>query len=686
MGEIVKLYKDNYHYELPDVPKNKEDILFYEYPKKDQYWRIPKFPTPFEWKRLSTREKFEIVQKDRYYWENGCWFYNNGVPTYITGMHYDHLTHQTFEFGKAKYYDSQRLDFYFRDYCTKDPKCFGMDWMKPRRYGMTAEEFTHQIYTGMNTVEKVLGMMSVVKTTTMDTLFHPMVSSYTQRPKWSKPKYNITNGKVPKTKLVLSDGKVGEDDEDNINGGSEDCLKTQFIPKATSVTAYDAYKLIYLTMDEVWKWKDIDPYDCYEKQKKCFVVSTTIYGKCSILSTMGDDDNYARAIDAGIKMWYDSDPRIRDNNGRTKSGLYRYFISAVYAQFDFADQYGFIDIKAATEFIMNERAKYPVGSKDYMYECRRLPLTEEEAIATANTSAIFDYKRVQAAIEILMKTPEDRYPTFYADLNELPNGRIELEKKKFGDGEWEFANLPLINSHKDYSNRWYVDESGQIQLYSNAQGCIGYDPVRFSEGDTTSNNLSNAAIIARQKFDYFGNGAENQYVALYNKRPDTTEDAHYECYKLSKFLGFPVMFERNVQGFKKRMTELYMVSALLKSPYDGIMGIITSKGGKVVKDGVDYLQTYWKAPKTIQEMNHEDYLAMTPFLRFLKEAQTFDPKKTTIFDIMMANIMMEIGLQQIKKTHLNDNIDRLQNQLIDVLIPSRQGSSKQIVTHLNRTK
>lgn len=676
MGDIVLLYKGNYRYELPEQPKNKELILFHEYKKEDQYWRTPEFPSPFEWKRLSKQEQFKIVSVERERWQNGVWFYNNGVATYITGMHYDHLTNMTFEFGKAKYYDSQRLDFYFRDYCRKDANCFGMDWMKPRRYGMTAEEFTQQIYMAMDNPEKICGMLSLVKKTTMETLFDPMVASYLKRPRWSRPLIYTPNGKIPKEKLIFNDGKVDIEDPDDVNSGESRCLNSEIIPKSTTVAAYDAYKLIYLTMDEVWKWKDIDPYACYEKQKKCFVVSTTIYGKCSVLSTMGDDDSYAKAIESGIKMWYDSDPSIRDSNGRTKSGLYRYFISAVYAQFDFADKYGFIDVKAATDWIMNERAKYPVGSKDYMFECRRLPLTEEEAIATANTTAIFDYKRVQSTIEILMKTPEDRYPTFFADLNELPNGRIEVDKMRFGDGEWEFANLPLIKDDKDFSNRWYKDESGQIQLMGNPQGCIGYDPVRFSEGDTVSNNLSNAAIIARQKFDYYGNGAANKYIALYHKRPQDTQDAHYEAYKLSKLLGFPIMFERNVQGFKNRMTELGMISALLKSPYDGIHGLITSKGGKIVKDGIDLMHSYWQPPKTMEQLMNYDYLAQTPFLSLLKEAQVFNPAKTTIFDIIMANIMMEIGLLQIKETNLSDNFGKIQNQIINALIPQRQTSTK----------
>ena len=669
MGEIISLYKDCYHYELPKMPTREEEFLNYEYKKKDQFWRTPEFPVAFDWKRMSKREQYDIVERERERWVNGVWFFNDGEPTYITGMHYDHLAYATFEFGKAQYYDSQRKDFYFRDYTRKDPDSFGRNWLKPRRYGMTLQEITEQTYTAIEDENRLQGMISDNRDKTYDTIFTPLVTSYLKRPIWSRPKIYTPNGRIPKQKLVFNDGMIADNFDEGMSLGAAGCLNSLIQPKPTTVIGYDGWKLHYLTLDEVWKWVGADPAKCYDKQKKCFLVGSKIIGKCSVLSTMGDDDSYEKAIAAGIQMWYDSDPRIRTNN-RTTSGLYRYFVSGIYSQFDFADKYGIINEDQATQYIMDERSKFSPGSKEYLYECRKVPLTEEDAISTANTSAIFDYKRVQSSIEILKKTPEKSRPTAFYDLHEHPQTkRIEAEPKKWGDGDWELAVLPKIDKNNDFSNRWFEDQSGNVHLMPNPQGCIGYDPIRYAEGDTKSNNLSMAAAIARQKFDYYNNGGKNLYTGLYHQRPPDAEDAHYEVYKYSKFMGFPIMYERQVESFKRRMIELFFKSALLKSRYDGGFGIWTR--ANVVKDGVDLLTAYTKPPKTVEEMHNFDYMGKIPFVSFLEQMQTFNPAKTTIFDIMMADMMLESGLLQILEVNYSEDFVNRENKLIKAFIPTR---------------
>lgn len=668
MGTLINLYENKYQYELPACPTREEDLLFYEHKKKDQYWRTPTFPEPFVWKRMAKREQFDIVDQQRRYWKEGCWFFNNGEPTYITGMHYDHLTFATFEFGKASYFDSQRLDFYFRDYTRKDPLCMGRDWLKPRRYGMTAQEITEQTYTAIENEDQLLGMMSNNKDKTMNTIFNPLVASYIKRPSFIRPKIYMPNGRIPKTKLLFNSGTVSKDFDsgDSIISGNGGCLNSLIMPMPTTVIGYDGWKLHYLTLDEVWKWILASPTKCWEKQKKCLIVGGKIIGIASILSTMGDDDDYAQAIEDGIKFWFDSDPATRDENGMTISGVYHYFISGIQAQFMFADIYGKINEDQATSHIMAERGKYPEGTKERMFEERRCPLTVEEALSTANSSAIFDSKRLQAKITILEKTPKDKYPTFRADLNEMTDGKVELVKNPYG--LWEFSNTMKVTTEKDYSNRWYTDNNGHLKLFDNPQGVIGYDPIRYADIDVTSSNVSMAAIIARQKYDYYGNNGANKYLALYHRRPDDPDEAHYECYKLAKYTGFKIMYERQVESFLKMMRNLFATDMLLRSPKDGMFGMWTDNQRKVIKDGVDFLQGYWKAPKILTDV---DYMMLTEFIELLKQAKSFNPMKTKTADIMMADIMMEHGLTLIKETNLSDNYIHDKNKILNVLFPKR---------------
>jgi hypothetical protein len=112
----------------------KRDILKRSAKKENQYWERPTPPENYEAKR----KKEIIAQKTDpdYYnpelqayrnqeWDrrlNGYWFYNNGVPTYITGLHYFYLVHWKIDVGYPHFRITDLHFFYFLEYCVQDPK------------------------------------------------------------------------------------------------------------------------------------------------------------------------------------------------------------------------------------------------------------------------------------------------------------------------------------------------------------------------------------------------------------------------------------------------------------------------------------------------------------------------------------------------------------------------------------
>lgn len=661
MGAIIDLYEGKYLYELPNIPSDEKDILGYDLKKADQYWRPTIFPERFTWKRMTKREQYEIVAQERERYANGLWFFNKGEPTWITGMHYDHMVNATFDFGKAVYYESHRNDFYFRDYFTKDKRCYGQCAIKPRRYGYSMQEITHQTVANMDDFSRMTGMMSNNKDKTDESLFDPLVASYLARPKWVRPDIYMPNNRIPKQELWWNNGVV-EIDEEYFKYESTNSLNSRLIPKPTTVMGYDGLKIHYLTLDEAWKWTLADPYECWKKQRPCLNVGGEIIGKCSVLSTMGDDDNYEKAVDSGIQMFLDSDTTVRDENGHTKTGLYQYFVSGVYALFKYSDIYGKINTDAAENEIRISRKKYPEGSTDWTYEVRRYPLTKEEALSSSTGLGIFNAQRIDARIEILNRTIK---PTKLGTLDEGAKGRIEWTPTN--NGIWEFSKLPLITSKVNYSNRWYEDKvEGQLYLQDNKQGVIGYDAIRYADMDTKSQVLSNAAIVAFQKFDYYGNSGANQFTGLYHARPDDPEEPHYEALKAAKFLGFPIAVERQMEAMKRRSIEYCAINFLLRSHYDGKIGFWTQT--TATKDAVDLLTGFWKTPKTTNEIDH---LMRCDFIKILKEAKKFNPKKTTIFDIMMAVLQVMLGSLQIKEVVASDTQEKDIQAILDIIQPRR---------------
>ena len=91
----------------------------------------------------------------------GLWFYNNGVPTYLTGGHYMLL-----QWGKidgsfyGDYLKFQAQIHYHWEACKADPRCAGQNYVKCRRSGYTNVGGNELTDEGSMVRDAVLGIMS----------------------------------------------------------------------------------------------------------------------------------------------------------------------------------------------------------------------------------------------------------------------------------------------------------------------------------------------------------------------------------------------------------------------------------------------------------------------------------------------------------------------------------------------
>lgn len=649
MGQIITIF-DDYKYEIPDPPRDEKEIFGYDLKKSEQIWRIPP-RLAMNSREISDVRKMEYVQIERERWLNGFWMFIAGEPTWITGMHWDHLVNMVFDFGKAEYFDQQRLDFYLRDYARKNDKCYGIDWLKPRRYGMTAEEMTQSIYTSMENFKSFVGLVSNEIKKTKSSLFNPIVDAVIARPMFMRPAFYTPSNKKPRAKLEYISGTVDLTIEfaevmyNFLGGGIE--------PYPTTPNAMDGLKKFYIVMDEVWKWLTASPLETIGINKKCLEAGG-IVGKMSVLSTMGDSDDYIESVKEGIRVWHMSNPNILNENGMTESGLLRAFISAIHSKSlpkEFTDKFGKVNEDQAMTHIRNSRPS-DTNSKEYTFECRRMPINLAEALSTADNQAIFPRLRINERLLILREMPLALRPYRRGFLDQdKSTGKVTFREAP--DGIWKVFRLPYFSQEKmiDTSNRF--KKSGKdYYVVVNPEGVIGYDPVRYADVDPKDKSVSKASIIVRQKLDYFGSGNANQFMAHLLYRPDDPEEAHHECIKACLFWGFPVMHERQVESVERVFKEEHMENFMLKNPKDGKYGMWTDNQKKVVKNGVDMFQSFWQLPKTKEDV---DRIADCPSEEVLMDADTFNPSRTTKSDTMMSVIMSEYGMLQIEPTNQTDN-------------------------------
>ena len=110
---------------LPLTPKIKSDLK-----KENQTWKVK--PLPKELKRIQsifqwheTSETFktkwvDFIEHEFNYREQGHWFMNKGIPTYITGTHYMYLQWTKIDVGNPDFREANRIFFIFWEACKVD--------------------------------------------------------------------------------------------------------------------------------------------------------------------------------------------------------------------------------------------------------------------------------------------------------------------------------------------------------------------------------------------------------------------------------------------------------------------------------------------------------------------------------------------------------------------------------------
>ena len=662
-----------YKYELPPMPGDEKLIEGYDLKRKDQIWRRPEIIRNVD--KMPEKKKIEYVSGLRDKWANGHWMFIDGEPVWITGMHWDFMVLNKFDFGYPVYLEQQRFDFYFRDLVRKDTDCYGKAILKCRRGGVSSEEISEGIYTLLEDENSHVGLQSNENKKCLQTLMYPLIQTYLSRPKYMREEFYSPNSKKPRNGLELISNRIDvySDDEEDFLGGT-------VRPYPTTTAAMDGTKKRLIIMDEAFKWITASIEETLDINKKC-VVEYGIKGKVDILSTMGDSDDYLNAVKEGCKIIRDSNPDVRDKNGRTTSGLYEWFISAIHSA-DIPEEhrdpaytkFGKINKDKAEAYVNAEVNKYAKDSKQRVFAMRRLPLKKAHGLMAASASNYFSKIKIDLRLQELSALPRDEKPYIYGRLEYdeegkyVKRGGVYFEPDE--EGHWLVSVQPYFSADKkvDTRNRYKRSYNGVYFLPRNVEGCIGYDPTRYKKEDTSSRSLSKAAIVVAQKYDYFSSGNANRYCALYVHRSDDPEDDHRECVKASKFWGFPVMHERVIESVKKVFEQENCLPLLLKNQKDDLYGMWIDSAGKVVKNAIDWMVTKFSNPKTDDEV---DQLMAIPFEEILIDMDNFDIANTTKFDVFMAMVELEHGLKQIEYTNVSDVSNTEMNNMANELYPQR---------------
>ena len=670
-GEVLELH--GILVVLPKKPKRSE-ILFHDKPKHLQMWK--RTPMPQELQRIRSmdewfekpaefRKKFSpFIEKEFDRRRNGVWFYNNGVPTYITGRHYMLLQWSKIDIGFPYYLAFQREIFLHMAACEADPRCLGQLYTKCRRSGYTNICSSVLVDEATQVKDKLLGIQSKTGKDSQENIFMkkvvPIFKSY---PFFFKPIQDGTTN--PRMELAFREPskRITKKNKTSQKG---DALNTVINWKNTTNNAYDGEKLHMLYLDEAGKWeKPVDIREAWRIERTCLIVGRKVVGKALVGSTVNPMDKGGKEY---RNLWEDSNPNERNANGRTKTGLYRIFIPAYEALEGFFDNYGepIIDDpdspvdgldgdridEGAKTYLKNERQSLKSDASELNEVVRQFPFTEDEAFRDSVEGSIFNIGKIYQQIEF----NQDLYP------NPVVRGNFmwkEMDKEVVfspdPNGRFRVSWMPP----KELRNKTATDRGKKVAPNSDL-GCGGVDSYDLDA--VLDGRGSKGALHLYNKFSM--NHPSNMFVVEYASRPDLAKIFYEDVLMAAFFYGYPILVENNKYGivryFESRGYDGYLMDRPehLKAPNSTTK--VRTKG--IPSNSQDVIHAHAQAIEAYIHshvgINPEtDEFGKMYFDRTLEDWIGYKISDRTKFDLTISSGLALLAAQKFKKEKKKTNFD-----------------------------
>jgi len=554
-GQIGEIYNiQNLKIALPPAPakidKSNEKWAIEEYPKE-----LKRIQSVFEWRDYPEefKEKWEPYIDEQFRRrEEGHWFNNKGVDTYVTGTHFMYLQWSKIDVGNPEFREANRLFFIFWEACKADQRCYGMCYLKNRRSGFSFMASGETVNMATISSDARFGILSKSGSDAKKMFTDKVVPISVNYPFFFRP---IQDGmdrpktelayRIPASRLTRKSIQNKKDQED-LEG-----LDTTIDWKNTGDNSYDGEKLKLLVHDESGKWEKPDNIlNNWRVTKTTLRLGSRVIGKCMMGST-------SNALDKGgenfKKLYNDSDVTKRNRNGQTKSGLYSLFIPMEWNYEGFIDNYGMPVFETPSKDCIgphgdvievgvvehwNNEVEGLRGDQDALNEFyRQFPRTEEHAFRDETKNSIFNLVKIYEQID---------YNEDLSTSGVITTGNFQWEngikdtKVRFTpnpSGRFKVSWVPSINLQNKQIQKNGIKYPGNEHI--GAFGCDSYDI-----SGTTDGRGSKGALHGLTKFS-MEDAPPNTFFLEYVARPQTAEMFFEDVLMALTFYGMPLLCENN---------------------------------------------------------------------------------------------------------------------------------------------
>lgn len=678
------------------LPLEPKDIYKRSNKHAEQYWERQDLPKElariqsiFQWNEMPKDFKakwVDYIEKQFDYREEGFWFMNNGVETYITGAHWMYLQWSSIDVGYPDFREANRIYWIFWEACKADPRCFGMVYLKIRRSGFSFMASSECVNVGTLARDSRIGILSKTGSDAKKMFTDKVVPINSKLPFFFKP---IMDGMdKPKTELAfrLPASKITKKNMYEVNDDDIDGLNTTIDWKNTEDNSYDGEKLLFLAHDESGKWtKPQNIKENWRVTKTCLRVGSKIIGKCM----MGSTSNALSKGGQNFKDIYeDSRVTTRNANGQTKSGLYALFIPMEWNMEGFIDRHGMPVLRKPEQKVIGvDGAMISNGAIDY-WEAevdslkndsealnefyRQFPRTESHAFRDESKQALFNLTKIYHQIDYNESLIREHYITR-------------------GSFHWKdgIKDTSVVWS-PDKNGRFYVSWLPPKQLQNNVHhrlgskypgndhigvfGCDSYDISAVVDG-----RGSNGALHGLTKY-HMDDAPVNEFFLEYIHRPPTAEIFFEDVLMACVFYGMPILIENNkprllyhfknrgYRGFSLNRPDRH-VTKLSKTERE--LGGIPNSSEDVKQAHAAAIESYIEKYVGLDlegKYRDPEQMGTMPFVRTLEDWAKFDINNRTKHDATISSGLAIMAAQrhlyvpEKKESKISINFARYNNE------------------------
>jgi hypothetical protein len=647
------------------LPKTPDSVYSRDKKKENQYWQpfeypkeLDKIKSIFHWHDTPNDFKSKWVdyietEFDRR--ENGFFFMNNGVETYMTGSHYMYCQWTKIDVGLPDFREANRIFFIYWEACRADDRCFGMVYLKIRRSGFSFMASSEAVNIATLAKDARIGIQSKTGGDAKTMFTNKVVPISSNLPFFFKP---IMDGMdKPKTELAFR-VPASKITKKNMYDSSEvelEGLDTSIDWKNTADNSYDGEKLVYLVEDESGKLEAPNNIlNGWRVRKTCLRLGSRIIGKCM----MGSTPNALAKGGANFKKLYeDSNIKTRNENGQTKSGMYSLYIPMEWNFEGYIDRYGMpvfrkpespvigIDGRSITngaiDYWENEVASLKNDADALNEFYRQFSRTESHAFRDESKASLFNLTKIYQQIDYNDSLIRDQI---------LTRGSFHWK-----NGEKDTQVVWTPDPRGRFLVSWIPNTAMQNQvIYKNGNkypgnehiGAFGCDPYDIS--GTVGGGGSNGSLHGLTKFN-MDNAPSNHFFLEYIARPQTAEIFFEEVLMACVFYGMPILVENNkprlLYHFKNRGYRGFSMNRPDKhftnlSKTERELGGIPNSSEDVKQSHAAAIQSYiekYVGMDTEGTYRDSDEMGDMYFTRTIEEWAKFDINNRTKFDAAISS-------------------------------------------------